>query len=433
MTLIKNNYKINFKKFLNHPKKFILSILLSLIVLLSLISLYLAYFNPQKAKTTEPIQVTENTSPVRNYPSPSVEECSSSNIEQRSFNFVETVNVTDKTEVDKIHYALLESSYLKNQFNISEDILSMFYSKKNNRVFYLTGYRSYYNDHPDHTRKVNILDLNTHQTSTIFSLKTEILSRDSDISDDNILRSISLSPDENELMLITDTDIFIYDINKNEYVFSDAPRFNPQYHNEDFKDALKTYRHYYHLGLMAEDNKYAVLGQGYWESMSYFLYSLETKTVSPMNIAGGNGGGEYVLGWLKNRFLYKHAYMGENTVFCLDAVERNNKVCVNSSVDTTDDLIKIIDDKVYVLSDKTDINDSGCEQTDSALLAYSFDDLTERELLQVNLTKDQEIVNFSQIDFRGKSMIVLRLKNNGENIYALLDPKNPEKLIKLTL
>jgi len=373
-----------------------------------------------------------------------LEKCKQLHSTVRRFQFEDEIVISDQNERDRIHYLLEDKEYLKTNFGIVNEILEMKFLSNSNDIIYLTGSDIW--EDRDQMREVVRLDLDTRTSTTLYSLQTKFLSDVYDIPDAAELRSIAVSPDESRLLIITDTELILYDLNQNAQIFSDSPKFFELNTTADKGQlrALNLDRHYYQEAVIAPTNNYAILQQGYWETSGSYLYNFQTKDIRSLDIVGGNGGGEYVVAWLGDDVVYEQGTVGSNSIFCRDTMNRSNATCFPAPFEFNmyvRPIIKEEGESILLAYRSGDEEESRCLDDGSrvnatpyyiSLVAYNFVDSTERELLHTDYYyANEKIIAFTEYEYDGRGYIFLQLELDGQKAHAILDPQVPEKLIRV--
>lgn len=436
------------KKFYNLKKdlvkyKFLTLILLSLILVTVLINFYITWVEKKATAERKQLEIefleqekkdkeAEKEKRVSNC-NESIKDRLFSNDYKLIFNSQE-YEIKDEPPLDIISF--------NEEYNNLDQFSSLEYSKALNVYIYLTP------DHPQSykdgvLKEIKVYDVKESKLTTIFSLKTELEENISDIRNGKELRSFSLSPDQKKLLILTDTELFIYDLESKKFTNSYSPRFNPEFPNENFTKYLNTNRHYFVRGEFTPDNKNAILMQAYWETGRYFIYNFESESFRPLGLTMGNAySGDGIIK-LTDNTIYYWSKLEDRYQICKDNFLRSSEQCVQDLpfFESPESDGILIGNKLYYLINEFDedhtffvCNDNGeareWHYSYLTLLEINVNTMTSNSILKVN----NSFLNKESGSFRiikeyikdSQSGLLLSTKTNNENGFAFLNLQNYE-------
>ena len=361
--------------------------------------------------------------------------------------------ITEEKTLNSLGLYLGGSDYYKETFNNSDEVSKKFFSETLNKIVYLTSPENTYQE--NYVKEIKVYDVDSKILETIFSLKTTVKDTNSDIADITTIHSISLSPDQQKVLIITDTEIFMYDLLSKEFVFSDQPKLDKRFLNESgsFITYLNESKHYFKNGILSPNNKFAVLSQSYWETSTYFLYDLSTKNITPLNLESGNAwSGQAVIYLSDTKIVYREKTENGFSI-CSETFDKNQKECVElPNTEYQDGDLVITKDAAYLtfISYDPEKTYTFCNSGyDMRQKSYQYKDLYKISLDDFSVSKvltvDISILKYQSENNRSLSPVMGYMLNGKNGIlvsvtdkdnkrkYAFLDPEVPQKLTEIRL
>lgn len=375
------------------------------------------------------------------------EDCQTlTNSSQKDFEFTSEHTITDTLEQEKIHLAFADIAYLNKKLNPSDEILLASYLNSRNQVIYLTGYDDLFK-HKKHLRKINLLDLSNNSIKTLFSYET-VLKEDQGAEmylDLANIRSFSVNAQQNKIAIITDKEIFVYDLDQEKFIFSHNGKFDGNVMRD-----VKNDRHFFNALTFSPDDTQAILSYSFYEGVSYFLLNFETKEIIDLN-KGGHGGGSFIQGWYNDRILFIKTSDEEINLprLCTETINSKQQQCIVLSTEEWAVRVRVINDKIFTLSRRDDTNQKSvaCNNIGSkyefshqydTIMQYSFIDQSEKEILHKDTTQvsgfilNSKILDFIEYNLAGTPGLLVQLRLEDESIvYGFLNPEVPEKLTRV--
>lgn len=348
--------------------------------------------------------------------------------------------ITDRKTIDKIRFILKDDEYARTSFKIPTDkyIEQIAYADKTNQVVYLLVTPAEGNI--EENRVLMLVDLATQQQTKLFEKQTNILypNRSDELKDQLI--SFSLNSNGSQMLIFTESEIFLYNLEKRMFTKSFKSlktKYSQMYDGKTYNFFVK--------GFFSDDENKVLLQWGEHSGSLTFVFDLKTEQLTEISKPSSSALDLDVFGWIGDQVIYtdlnafEKANNSSTIGLCIDSVSFNNARCLpldNSVVDMGSFRLS----KDYVATYTTqqlETENTNC--IDGTTIAYKTTlyliSTSEFNKETVFSSIGASIINTALITLDGHDYIVIQFSSSSTSTlnYALVDLKQRNQLIKLYL